>query len=214
MALLIERTFFRDQVNELYSVYDSDLPPDFYTRMGDSDSAFEAIDYLSLRDSEGDQRTFKILLTDRKKELLFLNEQDFQLAMRLDGSLTWTEGDETYTDFDAYERKWNQINTLREDSEGWRVSGFGSAFQHHQPDRRYFRQTNGETDEPIYSKVKTPLNAVAFENEGVWFRTYVPELNRSIFDRVVYDSDLRDVIDGTSEYVNFYDPEINRKSRR
>jgi len=249
MALLISRTFFRDPINEQYTVYDSELPVDFYTRFGDSDSAFAAIDYLRLRtdflpdsDSDGlyvfdsdlnnyrawsadsdsdslqrfsnadtpDPRTFKIQLTERKQELLFLKEGDFQRAMRLDGTLTWVEGMDTYYDFDAYERKWNQINTLRQDSEGWRVTGLASAVQTHSPDKRYFRMTNGEVEEDIYSKVKTPLNETAFDGEGIWFRTYVPELNRNIFDIVTVE---QDIIDARNNNESRLDPRVNRKYR-
>ena len=265
MALLIQRTFFRDPVNELYSVYDSELPADFYTRFGDSESPFKGIDYLSLRndsewfdsDSEGnfyysvidseiipitnaqfntpsfinnpnikryilrrelnDDRTFKLSITDRKQELVFLQEEDFQKAMRDDDSLSWTEErlDRIYTNFEAYERKWNQINTVREtDSEGWEVVGFSSSHQTFRSNPRYFRIATGETNVPIFSKVKTPLNESSYEGDGLWHRSYIPELNRGIVEPNVVERDLQLIRNDSDLSRNYWDPRVYSEKYR
>ena len=154
----VASTKFIDPINDLYTVYDSDLPVGFHLRWTDNeDRTYSAIDYNRLK-SKHDTRTFKWFNTDRKKEMMFKKATDFNKAMRLNGSLIFTEQDGTVlTDFDAFERKWNEINSFRQDSEGWEINGYSSFIQNIKAKPRFLYTTYAEKRTPDYRKFKTPF---------------------------------------------------------
>ena len=162
----------------MYTVYDSDLPVGFHLRWTDNeDRTYSAIDYNRLK-SKHDTRTFKWFNTDRKKEMMFKKATDFNKAMRLNGSLIFTEQDGTVlTDFDAFERKWNEINSFRQDSEGWEINGYSSFIQNIKAKPRFLYTTYAEKRTPDYRKFKTPFKEIVWDNLDsdniVWNAHYV-----------------------------------------
>ena len=174
----VASTKFIDPINDLYTVYDSDLPVGFHLRWTDNeDRTYSAIDYNRLK-SKHDTRTFKWFNTDRKKEMMFKKATDFNKAMRLNGSLIFTEQDGTVlTDFDAFERKWNEINSFRQDSEGWEINGYSSFIQNIKAKPRFLYTTYAEKRTPDYRKFKTPFKEIVWDNLDsdniVWNAHYV-----------------------------------------
>lgn len=174
----VASTKFIDPINDLYTVYDSDLPVGFHLRWtDDEDRTYSAIDYNRLK-SKNDARTFKWFNTDRKKEMMFKKATDFNKAMRLNGSLTFTEQDGTVlTDFDAFERKWNEINSYRRDSEGWEINGYSSFIQNMKAKPRFLYTNYAEKRIQDYRKVKTPFKVIVWDNLDsdniVWNAHYV-----------------------------------------
>ena len=162
----IASTKFIDPINDLYTVYDSDLPVGFHLRWSDSENhPYKAIDYNRLK-TGNDNRTFKWFSTDRKREMLFSKNTDFNKAMRLDGTLSFTEQDGTVLkDFDAYERIWNEVNSFRADSDGWEINGFSSFIQNYKNKPRYLYTTYAKRVTPNFSKVKTPFKEIIWDNK-------------------------------------------------
>jgi len=173
----IASTKFIDPINELYNVYDSDLPVGFHLRWSDSESnVYRAIDYGRLK-STNDTRTFKWFNTDRKREMSFKKASDLNLAMRLDGTLTFKDQDGTeYKDIEAYERIWNEINQYRLDSEGWEINGYSSFIQNAKIKPRQLKVAYAERRTPDYQKVKTPFKVIVWDNLDsdniIWNRHY------------------------------------------
>lgn len=173
----IASTKLIDPINDLFNVYDSDLPVGFHLRWSDSEShTFKAIDYGRLK-STNDSRTFKWYNTDRKREMTFKKATDLNNAMRLDGTLTFTDQDGTvYKDFDAYERIWNEINQYRLDSEGWEINGYSSFIQNAKIKPRQLQVAYGEKKLPEYRKIKTPFKKIVWDNRDsdniIWNRHY------------------------------------------
>ena len=168
-----------DPVNDLYDVYDSDLPVGFHLRWSDSDNkTFKAIDYGRLKSENNDTRTFKWYNTDRKKELMFKKATDLNSAMRLDGTFTFTEQDGTVLkDIEAYERKWNEINSFRADSEGWEVNGFSSFIQNMKQKPRFLFEKYKVMRTPDFRKLKTPFKFIVWDKTDdsdniIWGRHY------------------------------------------
>lgn len=161
----VASTKFIDPINDVYDIYDSDLPVGFHLRWTDSENRiYTAIDYNRLKTGQ-DSRTFKWYNTDRKKEMMFKKATDLNRAMRLDGTLTFVEQDgTTYTDLDAYERKWNFINSYRSDSEGWEINGYSSFIQNMKIKPRFLYVTYAERRTPDYRKEKTPWKPVVWDN--------------------------------------------------
>ena len=142
------------------------LPVGFHVRWSDSENkTYKAIDYSKLKKDSQDNRTFKWFNTDRKREMMFKKASDFNQAMRLNGSLTFTEQDGTvYTDFEAFEKKWNEINSLRQDSEGWQVNGYSSFIQNMKVKPRFLYTTYAEKRTQDYRKFKTPFKPIVWNN--------------------------------------------------
>ena len=167
-----------DPVNDLFDVYDSELPVGFYLRWSDSENkTFQSIDYNRLK-SENDNRTFKWYNTDRKKELMFKKATDLNNAMREDGSFTFTEQDGTVLkNIEAYERKWNEINSWRADSEGWEINGYSSFIQNQKIKPRFLYGKYKETRMPDFRKIKTPFKLSTWDKPDdsdniIWNRHY------------------------------------------
>lgn len=162
----IASTKFIDPINDVFNIYDSDLPVGFHVRWSDSENkTYKAIDYSKLKKDPQDNRTFKWFNTDRKREMMFKKASDFNQAMRLNGSLTFTEQDGTvYTDFEAFEKKWNEINSLRQDSEGWQVNGYSSFIQNMKVKPRFLYTTYAEKRTQDYRKFKTPFKPIVWNN--------------------------------------------------
>jgi len=161
----VASTKFIDPINDVYDIYDSDLPIGFHLRWTDSENrVYTAIDYNRLKTGQ-DSRTFKWYNTDRKKEMMFKKATDLNRAMRLDGTLKFVEQDGTiFTDIDAYERKWNFINSFRADSEGWEINGYSSFIQNSKIKPRFLYVTYGERRSPDYRKEKTPWKPIVWDN--------------------------------------------------
>lgn len=110
---------------EQFRVYDSEIPADIFQRFDAlTASTFEKIDYTRIKDSDNDLDTFNQAI-DRTREIRIGKSQDFNTALRLNNELVFEEGDTKYYDIDAYERKYNIFNSLRDSefNEGWRIPG-------------------------------------------------------------------------------------------
>jgi hypothetical protein len=110
---------------EQFRVYDSEIPKDIFQRFDAlTVSTFEKIDYNRIKDSDTDVDTFAQAI-DRTREIRIGKSQDFNTAMRLNKELVFVENGTTYYDIDAYERKYNIFNSLRDSeyNEGWRIPG-------------------------------------------------------------------------------------------
>ena len=215
-----------DEVNERFSAYDSDFdePRDF-GRWSDSDFTFKGIDYTRLR-RDSDNRVYKSFLTKRKREYIIDNALDFNSAMKLADSLEFVEGDTTYTDFEAYERKWNTANTLRLDSEGWQINGYSQQLQNvlNSRDKRKKyshnpRQNVREIQQPENRLTKAPLNYSAWytdsEDWWVWHTHYFPELNSGEVIVTSFGENINSPYrDSDYDPHNYRDPEINRRLTR
>lgn len=214
----IVSTKFVDPINDLYTVYDSDLPVGFHLRWSDSEKdTFESIDYNRLK-SVNDTRTFKWFNTDRKKEMMFKKAQDLNNAMRLDGTLTFIEQDGTkYTDIEAYEKKWNEINSWRKDSEGWQINGYSSFIQNYKAKPRFLYETYAKKRKPDYRKIKTPFKEIVWDNIDsdniLWNNHYNPPedaiLNSS--KEAMFDWYYKNELNGTE---NWRDPRRSMNSRK
>lgn len=210
-------TKFIDPINDVYNVYDSDLPLGFHLRWSDSESnTYQSIDYGRLKTGE-DPRTFKWYTTDRKKELMYKEASDFNLAMRLDGSLTFEDEGVTYKDFDAYEMIWNTINSKRIDSEGWQINGYSSFIQNQKRKPRQLYVKYAERRTPDYRKIKTPYKKRVWDkfrdsDNIIWNTHYVTD------DDSVLNSTDGNIFDFEyTESVNedtFRDPKNSMKSRK
>lgn len=209
--VLLYRTFFADEVNEKYSVYNINDPMRrrrVYAQVfNDSDgtelSYLRSIDYALIRDSDyitnGNNRITSQYGSDRNSEIRLKQNIDLAAAMRLDKSLSFREGDKVYYDFEAYEVKWNTINTFRTiNAQGWEIPGYESVLQNvfRRPDYQIRIKQLEAT--PRYATKKTPLTYVAFnygDSEGnvIWRNHYIPQINRFAYDsdtlRPPYDSD-------------------------
>lgn len=212
----IASTKFVDPINDVYDVYDSDLPIGMYVRWSDSEIfSYKNLNYNRLK-SNGDSRTFKWFNTDRKKELKFKKANDFNKAMKLDGSLTFTELNGTvYTDFDAYEMIWNTINSKRLDSEGWQINGYSSFVQNIKNKPRQLYVSYAEKRVPEYRKNKTPFKEIVWDKSNdsdniIWNRHY-----QSGEDSLLNSSEGTIFDFENNENTNsFRDPAISMKSRK
>jgi hypothetical protein len=201
-------TKFIDPINDVYNHYDSDLPIGFHVRFSDSEShTYKAIDYGRLK-STIDNRTFKWFNTDRKRELMFKNARDFNKAMRLDGSLTFTSDGVEHKDFEAYDMIWNTINSKRIDSEGWQINGYSSFIQNQKrkPRQLYIKYAASRT--PDYLKIKTPFKL------NVWDKTNDSD---NIIFNTHYVSDDDSVLNSSEGNIfdfNYSEPNVNAENFR
>lgn len=213
----IASTKFIDPINDLFNVYDSDLPIDIISKWSDSDNSFKATNYDRLK-SKSDNRTFKWFNSNRKREMFFAKANDFNTAMRLQNKLIFKEQDGTvYTDFDAFERKWNRINSWRKDSEGWEINGYSSFVQNFKNKPRKLYKIYGNKITQDYQKTKTPFKPIVWDNYDsdniTWNAHYnSPEdaiLNNSvgtIFDW--FDNNER------ASNENWRDPNLSMRGRK
>jgi len=214
----IVSTKFIDPMNDLYTVYDSDLPLGFHVRWSDSEiRSFQSIDYNRLK-SVNDTRTFKWFNSDRKKEMMFKKANDFNKAMRLDGTLTFKDQDGTvYVDFEAFERIWNQINQFRKDSEGWQINGYSSFIQNYKAKPRFLYETYVNKRKPDYRKDKTPFKPNVWKNRDsdniVWNRHYQTGEDSVLNSSVGTIFDWNDVNE-SSDLESWRDPDTSMKSRK
>lgn len=210
-------TKFIDPINDVYDHYDSDLPLGFHLRFSDSESnTYQSIDYGRLK-SSNDNRTFKFFNTDRKKELMFKNANDFNKAMRLDGTLKFVLDGVEYKDFEAYELIWNTIHSKRIDSEGWQINGYSSFIQNQKNKPRQLYIKYAVNRMPDYRKIKTPFNKTSWDKTNdsdniIWNTHYVTD------EDSVLNSSEGNIFDfgySEDEYTNtFRDPHNSMKSRK
>lgn len=172
-------TDFLDVINDRYAVYDSDVPGLQIHPWTDSDTSydyyFRTINYDLLTDSDFIDRgtKYRTVATggaNRNAEFRALLNADLQSAMRLDGTLRFVEGDKTYYDFAAFERKWNTINALRTiNANGWEIPGHTSMEQNIAKGDT-FSEANPSASEinyvfanqSMYATTKTPLTTDTF----------------------------------------------------
>lgn len=202
--IMVSKVQFEDASLNKYSVYDSELPRDFVADFSDSDFEFKSIDYNRIKDSENDSRTFKYFRTDRTLEIMVRKEKDLRLAMREENALVFDDSDKVYYDYEAYERKWNQINNRRTlNDEGWSIKGYNqmTAFTH--TEQRSKRR--GQNFDPVVQKYATkiaPHSKELFAKETlVWDNSYYDQINN--------------ITVGTVETVPTYkDPKVSMRGRR
>ena len=196
-APVVSSTFFQDAVSDIYHAWDSEVPTHVFMRFGDSDAAMSAIDYTKLS-SVGDIRNYPLNPIPRQREYSADRNRDFADAMREDGSLTETIGGVTYTDFDAYEQKWNTFNADRTygTEGGWEIAGWPSFIQNTSTDiSRKRRNGNYGTATFKYSKIKTPFSPEVWNDKDdedwwVWNNNYTTEINKTTL--LEYDKARKD----------------------
>ena len=118
-TIRVVKTQFEDGFMTKYSMFDTALPSLFVQTFSDSEGvSFKSPDYTKVKTDPN--QYFPMYDVPRQAELMIRKERDLFKAMQESKLLTWVEADKTYYDFDAYERKWNQINTLRDfNNEGY-----------------------------------------------------------------------------------------------
>lgn len=199
---LISKVQFENTLDN-YSVYDSELPLDFMATFNDSDGVFKAIDYKRL-ENDNDNRSFFIAKVNRLSEVLKLKERDLALAMKENKSLVWDDSDKIYYDYDAYERKWNQVNNRRTiNTEGYVIPG-RTAFDSYYLTRKY-EEYRKSSDIPAtalsYSSINKPYTNVTWSQPSInWYNSYTDEINT--------------IVNKTYVKETYRDPKVSMRGRR
>lgn len=193
---------FNDTVNEKYAVYDSD-PPGLQAHVWNDTLLTEAQYFDRIRydvldseyfiDSDAEFRVIATQGSNRNSEIRLLRNIDLQIAMRLERKLVFRDGNAIYYDFDAYERKWNMINTLRTiNAEGWEIPGKTSALanaegrdQLHPSDYRVDTEVKVIDETAMYATTKTPLTTEAFD----WYNPRGTVVWQDYYPQALRDSD-------------------------
>lgn len=201
---LISKVQFEDSAFNFYPAYDSDLPEDFLNSFVDSDKLLRAIDYSRLK-SDSEYRYFPIFKTPRIAEIAIMKEKDLQLAMKENQSLVFVDSDVTYYDYEAYEQKWNTINTQRtRNNEGFVVKGSMNyvGYEHvvqrsKKRSKAYVIGTNMK-----YSPVNTPLSSTVWNTDTlVWNKAYYDQINTKY-------------VESQYEQETYRDPQISMRNFR
>ena len=203
--LMISKTQFEDIGFVEHSVFDSDLPNDFFSDFNDSESGFRSIDYSRLK-SDSDNRYFQLYKIPRLSEIASYKEKDLHLAMKENGSLVFDDNGTIYTDYEAYERKWNQVNNRRtRNNEGYSIKGYTqlAAFEHiEQRSKKRNKDYVDSLSGILYSTSHaTPSNEVVDPESIVWSRSYYDQINKHIIDQ-------------DYEKETYRDPKISMRGRR
>lgn len=203
-GLMISKVQFEDASFNDYSVYDSELPVGFMMTFADSEKIMNGIDYDSLK-LENETRKFPYFTVPRHSELVGAKERDFLLAMREDGSLTFDDSDDVYTDYEAYEVKWNTINNRRDrNNEGYTIKGAANyvGYEHVYQRNKKRNKDFVNVDNRQYSRVNAPFNRDVWAGDTVvWNKHYYDQINIHNIKHN-YDSET------------FYDPQVSMRSRR
>lgn len=201
---LISKVQIEDADFTDYAVYDSELPEDFMVTFVDSDNNFNAIDYDRLK-SENDSRYFSVYTIPRVAEIAARKEKDLRLAMRENKSLVWDDSDNVYYDYEAYERKWNQINNRRTRYiDGYSIKGFMQYTGYEHVEQRSNKRSKDfvVSDHKEYSTKITPLSSTAWNADTlIWYNTYYDKINTTY-------------INHKYEQETYKDPQVSMRSRR
>lgn len=201
---MISKVQFEDAGFVYHAVYDSDLPEDFMVTFVDSDSLFKHINYDRLLETN-DTRYFPEFVIPRTAEIGAAKERDLMLAMRENGSLEWDDSDKVYTDFDAYERKWNQINNKRtKNIEGFAIKGYLPLTQEEHVRNRSKKRNKDFVDAKHTKYVDRfmPLAPSVWKADTiVWTNSYFDEINKTN-------------IDPRYEKETYKDPRVSMRGRR
>ena len=108
----IAQVFFDDFLQ--YRAYDSEVPNDIFARFDAENTGMKSIDYTRFYDSRGDSDLVFKFPAIRRMDVLIDKQKDLNTAMKLDGSLKYEVGNITYTDFEAYEMKYNNFTANRD----------------------------------------------------------------------------------------------------
>jgi len=139
-STFISQVKFIDLVNQRYTAFgdDSDLQ---YIDFTDETGRFQGIDYRPMlaraaainndSDSENDfVYNFKTTITQRNKEMRQQYEADLILALRDLEEFKFTDNGVEFTDYEAFDRKWNRINSKRTiNTDGFVLQGYPAAVQ-------------------------------------------------------------------------------------
>lgn len=202
---LISKVQFEDGFITKYSTIRKDIPEHFFATFSDSDEEFVKIRYSKVV-TDSDQY-FPLWSIKRGVELIADREREFNIACKENKELTWTDGGITYYDFDAYERKWNYINTLRDKNiEGYKVSIANSYSEYiygsNRSERRRNIYTLNEYVDSFRVKTNKPYHKQAWDAGDI-----------------VYDIDPSDLINTiraypTTDVVSVVDVKELMRSRR
>lgn len=226
--ITLYRTHFTDNVNEKYTAYnivDSErYRLLFTTAFNDSErvalSFFRRVDYSQVHDSDfirkGGRNYIRVAEgAERNSDIRLSQNRDLQRAMRLDKSLSFRDGGVTYYDFEAYEVKWNRINSRRTiNTEGWQIPGYTSVLQNIIDDSDYWFLRIQLANQSQYTTVKTPLNQASFNwgdptGNVIWNNYYLPQINRRIYqspDSETYSYSFRPYVYGDNNGNSLPDP--------
>ena len=190
-----------------YSVYDSDvfvsagIEKIIFSNAGNDSESYRQIVYSNLVNL-GLNKGYKTTLTKRKTELLFLQEKDFDLALRDPDTYTYDVGGITYNGFEAFDKKWNTTSN-RTINNGWSIVGHTSKIQNntqHIANRKtiYFIRNNVSEwvnkDTSIKSRLPVTVNTTDFNNWWNWNDTYKIKINKnSVIDTSKQVSELFDI---------------------
>ena len=202
---LICKVQLADSAITNYPVFDSDLPTDFVSVFGDSDAIFKSIDYTRLR-SDSDTRYFQQFRTNRASEIALLKERDLREAMKENGSLVFEDSEVQYTDYEAFERKWNKVNSQRTiNDEGYVVKGDMVWAGYSHIDQRNSRRSLRFYKDRTYTKhspVNSPLSQTIWEGGTiVWNRSYYDQVNK-VF------------VEDEKTTNSYRDPQVSMRNRR
>ena len=199
---------FDYQTFEKYSVLDSDYGLTFCRFSSDSEVEFAGIDYTLLgADSDNDIYNYTL---NRTSEISRIKERDLRKANREDGTLWFKDNGVTYYDYEAYERKWNKINTSRNtNNQGYLIRGVDMHVQNKLVQDRSEHRTLDFTDwhSTLYTTKNSPHSDFAYETaEEVSYVAW----NNTYTDGTVIVTDILNNDTG----VDTKDPKTLMESRR
>ena len=195
--LMISKVQFEDAGFVTYNSYDSDLPEDFMLTFVDSDKQFNKIDYNRLL-SDSDNRYFPDYVIPRAAEIAIRKEKDLRIAMKENNELVWDDSDKIYYDYEAYERKWNQINNRRtRNTQGYTIKGYIPITMNEHIVKRSKQRNKDyvDADHRTFSFRNAPYHNLMWNTDSL-------QINTHIVDHRWKDSET------------FFDPRVSMRGRR
>lgn len=198
---------FENQSFERYSILDSDYGITYCRFSSDSEVPFASIDYTLLgADSDNEIYSYS---SNRTSEIYKLKNNDLKLACKEDASLSFIDNGITYYDYEAYERKWNKINTSRTvNTEGYLIRGIDMHVQNTLvADRNAHRTLDFDTLHDVkYTDKNSPHALRAYETAKL--NSYVTWKNTYSDGTVIVENITQDT------YTDNKDPKSLMENRR
>ena len=124
--------------------------------------------------------------------------------MKENGSLVFDDSDKVYTDYEAYERKWNAVNNKRtRNNEGYVVKGSNQYTSFYADKKRSKIRSKAFTnsDQRVFVNKNAPLTISTLENDSL------------VWDHAYYDQITNTVVDKDFENQTFKDPKFSMRGR-